>query len=58
MGTAGAEVSDDFWQSVRDLAAMRAQIPEERRRMSAVRMWLREVEHEQRALTVRGRSKR
>jgi hypothetical protein len=29
--------SDSFWQSVRELSAMSARIPEERRRMSGVR---------------------
>lgn len=35
-------IDPDFWTSVRELAAMRAQIPEERRAMSAIRMLLRE----------------
>lgn len=31
-----------FWESVRELAAMRDQIPAERRQLSGVRMWMRE----------------
>jgi hypothetical protein len=34
--------SELFWQSVRELAAMRAQIPAERRQMSGVRMLIRD----------------
>lgn len=33
--------TSSFWQSVSKLAAMRAQIPEERRALAGVRHWLR-----------------
>jgi hypothetical protein len=32
----------DFWRAVRELAAMRRAIPEERRAMSGVREWVRQ----------------
>lgn len=34
--------SELFWESVRELAAMHARIPEERREMSGIRMLMRD----------------
>ena len=37
-----AEAATPFWRSVRELAAMRSAIPEERRELSLVRQWFKE----------------